>query len=86
MALFRAKNATAGDTAQRLRELGLSDSVALRGMVLASVVRKAGADRYFLDEQAWARRRNLTGSLALRVGVALALVVLAAVLYAIAGR
>lgn len=55
-------------------------------MVLAKVVRKAGPDRYFLDEQAWARRRQLKGSLVVRIAVALGLVVFAAVLYAVAGR
>ena len=57
---FRTANAVSGPSAQRLPKLGLKDTRVLRGMISAFVIRKAGPDRYFLDEGAWASRRHMT--------------------------
>jgi hypothetical protein len=57
---FRAAKALSGSNAQRLLKMGLKDTRVLRGMVAASVIRKAGPDRYFLDEAVWASRRHMT--------------------------
>jgi hypothetical protein len=76
---FRAARAMTGATARRLHELGLNDSGPLRRMVTSTIIRKAGPERYFLDDAAWASRRRLTGRTALRIalGLALALAALA---------
>lgn len=47
-----------GPTARPLRDLGLKDTVVLRGMIASAVIRKAGPERYFLDEAVWAARRH----------------------------
>lgn len=65
---FRAERAVSASSAQRLRDLGLKDSTILRGLVTCSVIRKAGPERFFLDEGAWtARRRPATWHLVLVV-------------------
>ena len=55
---FRAERAVSGSSAQRLRDLGLKDTRVLRELLTTSVIRKAGPDRYFLDEGVWAARRH----------------------------
>ena len=55
---FRTRRALSGATARRLRDLGLRDSQALRELIAGAVIRKAGPERYFLDETAWASRRD----------------------------
>jgi len=77
---FRGLRAVNLKAARQLRELGLNDSKALRGMVAATIIRRAGPQRYFLDESVWAGRRGVAGSTAVRVAVVLA--VLAAALTA----
>ena len=54
--VFRRHHAISGQAAQRLRDLGLKDSDVLRQLVVATVVRKAGPERYFLHEPTWAAR------------------------------
>ena len=78
---FRVQHALTGGTARPLRELGLHDSRTLRQMVESTVVRRAGPERYFLDEGTWAGRRQLQGRTILRVVLALALTAVAAALY-----
>ena len=55
---FRAERALSGPSARKLRELGLKDTQALRELVTSAVIRKAGPERYFLDERVWAERRH----------------------------
>jgi hypothetical protein len=55
---FLAERALSGPSARRLRDLGLKDSRVLQGLITAAVIRKAGPERYFLDESLWANRRQ----------------------------
>lgn len=55
---FRAERAVSPPSAQRLRDLGLKDTGVLRALVTSTVIRKAGPERYFLDERVWAARRH----------------------------
>lgn len=82
---FRAKQAVNADSSKRLRELGLGNSPALKRMVATLILRKAGPDRYFLDEQVWAGKRSLSGSTAIRIALVLGLAAVAAGIY-LAGR
>ena len=70
---FRSARAVTGATALPLRELRLNDSVPLRVMVAASLIRRAGPERYFLDEKAWASMRGLKGGTVLRLALGLLL-------------
>jgi len=79
--LFRAKGALTLGSAQGLRTLGLADSKALRTMVTDAVVRKAGPDRFFLDEAGWASRRRLNGRTMLRIAAAVGIALAAGALY-----
>jgi hypothetical protein len=65
---FRTERAVSGSSARRLRELGLKDSRVLQGLVKAAVIRKAGPERFFLDEELWASRRQPAWYLWLAVG------------------
>lgn len=56
---FQAERADTAPRARRLRDLGLRDSQVLQDLVASAVLRKAGPERYFLDEEVWARRRHL---------------------------
>lgn len=56
---FRSERAVSGASARRLRELGLKDTRVLKAMVTSAVIRKAGPERYFLDEGMWASRRHI---------------------------
>jgi hypothetical protein len=53
---FRAERALSGPSARRLRELGLKDTEVFRELIGLAVIRKAGPERYFLDEEVWAAR------------------------------
>ena len=55
---FRGERAISAPQAQRLRDLGLKESRFLTALVTSSVIRKAGPERYFLDEEVWAARRH----------------------------
>jgi hypothetical protein len=55
---FRTERALSGPTARRLRDLGLKDTEVLRGLIEAAVIRKAGPERFYLDEGVWAARRH----------------------------
>ena len=81
VSVFRAAGATNGSKARLLVELRLNNSVTLRDLVEARVVRKAGADRYFLDEDVWAQRRRISAGTALRVALPLILALVALFLY-----
>lgn len=72
---FRSAGALSGASARRLRDIGLNDSVTLRGMVTSEVIRRAGPERYFLDETAWAKRRQLRWRTLLRIGLVVALAI-----------
>ena len=78
---FRAANAVSGPSAQRLPSLGLKDTRVFRGMISSSVIRKAGPDRFFLDEGVWASRRHMTPRQLLMVAVGALVVLAAAALY-----
>lgn len=56
---FRSGHAVTNSMSRTLRALGLSDSPPLRLLVGSAVIRRAGPDRYFLDERTWASRRQL---------------------------
>ncbi len=77
---FRAEHATTGATARRLRDLGLNHSQALRQMVAAAVLRKAGPERFYLDEGVWATRSHLQGRTVVRLAVVFVAVLAAAAL------
>jgi hypothetical protein len=55
---FRAERALSGPSARRLKDLGLRDSRTLRELITSDVIRKAGPERYFLDERMWASRHH----------------------------
>jgi hypothetical protein len=55
---FRAERALSGPSARRLRDLGLKDTEVLRQLIATAVIRKAGPERFFLDEDVWAARRH----------------------------
>ncbi len=78
---FRAARALSGNTARRLADLRLTSSAALRVLLAERVIRKAGAERYFLDETLWANRRRMSGRAMARVGVAAALAAAASLVY-----
>lgn len=77
---FRARQALSGPSAQKLRDLGLKDTDQLRRMVAATILRKAGPERFFLHEPTWAARDDMSWKtvrrLALGAGVVVGLVVL----------
>lgn len=77
---FRAERAMSGPGARRLKDLGLKDSSALRGLVSLAVIRRAGPDRYFLDESLWTSRRHVEWSTVLRVGAVIVLIAAAAII------
>ena len=79
--VFRAAGAVNGRRAVLLADVRLNNSAALRDLVQSRVVRKAGADRYFLDEAVWAQRRRVAAGTLLRVAAPVGLALLAAWLY-----
>lgn len=78
---FRAANALSGPSAQPLFSLGLKDTRVFRSMISAAVIRKAGPDRYFLDEGVWASRGHMTSRQLLMAAVAALVVFGAGALY-----
>ena len=68
---FRGQRAVTLRTARSLSDLGLHNSQSLQRMVAAAVLRRAGPERYFLDETAWASRRTMSGRSVWRVGLTL---------------
>ncbi len=81
VSVFRAAGAVTGSKARHLADLRLNNGATLRELVASGVVRKAGADRYFIDEDAWARRRRLSTRMMLRVAVPVVLALAAGLLY-----
>lgn len=78
---FRAERAVSGSSARRLAELNLKLSRSLQDLIGASIVRKAGSERYYLDESVWATRRRLNGRGLARVAVVAALALIATLLF-----
>lgn len=78
---FRARKALSGPTAQRLRDLGLKDTAHLRRMVVETVLRKAGPERYFLHEPTWASRSHMSWQTVRRLAVATGLVLFVLAIY-----
>lgn len=66
---FRAQRAVSGQLACSLAALGLQESKALRDLVRASVIRRAGPERYFLDEASLVVRRQLRWSTIARLAI-----------------
>lgn len=64
---FRKRRAVSGRLAHTLGTLGLHDGRVLRDMVLANIIRKAGPERFFLDEDIWAARRQLHSTTVTRI-------------------
>ena len=56
--IFRVARAVTLRTARSLSDLGLNNSRALQHLVTVAILRRAGPERYFLDETAWAGRRS----------------------------
>ena len=81
VAVFRTHRALTARTALPLRELGLHESRALRGMVIETVLRRAGPERYYLDEGAWSARRQLNWRMVKRIGWAVAAAAVAVAVY-----
>ena len=50
---LRTAGAVSPEQARTLEELGVSKGVILRRLRERAVIRKAGADRYYLDEPSW---------------------------------
>jgi hypothetical protein len=55
---FRSERALSGQSARKLRELGVKDTEAFRGLIDTFVIRKAGPERFFLDEKVWVSQRK----------------------------
>lgn len=69
---FRGERAVTIKTAQSLRTLGLHNSQVLQHMVGSAIVRRAGPERYFLDEGVWAGRRSMSSRTLWRLTLAAA--------------
>lgn len=78
---FRAQHAVSGQSAQRLRDLGLKDTDQLRRMVAATILRKAGPERFFLHEPTWAARDNMSWKTVRRLAAGAGLIIAAWVIY-----
>lgn len=78
---FRSVRAVTLRTARSLSDLGLNNSQALQKMVTATILRRAGPERYFLDEAVWASRRSMSGRNAWRIGFALLIAAALGALY-----
>jgi hypothetical protein len=77
---FRAEQAMSGPGARRLKDLGLTNSSALQGLISLAVIRRAGPERYFLDESLWTSRRHLEWRTVLRITMVVVLVAVAALI------
>ena len=82
---FRHERAVTIRAAKSLSDLRLHDSKILQSMVGAAILRRAGPNRYFLDERVWASRRTVSTRTMLRVVVGVVLSVSAIAIY-LAGR
>ena len=72
---MRAAGAVSRERARTLEELGIARGVALRRLRERAVVRQAGPDRFYLDEESWeAVRRQRRRAASIIVAIALALV------------
>lgn len=71
--IFRVARAVTLRTARSLSDLGLNNSQALQHLVTTAILRRAGPERYFLDETVWASRRSMSGRNVWRIGLALLL-------------
>lgn len=77
---LRTAGATDPAHARTLEELGLSDGLILHRLRDRAVVRHAGPDRYYLDEESWnAVRRSRRR--AIHVSWLIALIILLAILF-----
>lgn len=68
---FRKAGAKSGTTARKLRELGLVGNPVLKGLVDRNVIRRAGPERYFLDETAWQSEKGMSNTSFVRVAIAI---------------
>jgi hypothetical protein len=78
---FRRRRAISGAAAQRLRDLGLKDSQTLRDLIGETIVRKAGPERFFLHEAAWAARDHMSWRTVGLLGAMTGLLCVATALY-----
>jgi hypothetical protein len=79
--IFRRHWATNAAAARRLRDMGLKDTDVLQGLVAATILRRAGPERYFLHEETWAARSHMSWHTVQRLAILVALIGLAAALY-----
>jgi hypothetical protein len=78
---FRARSALSGPTAQRLRDLGLKDSPHLQGMVTATILRKAGPERFFLHEATWAAKDHMSWQTVRKLAISAVILVAVIAIY-----
>ena len=78
---FRVQRALTMKSAVTLGKLGLGESETLRGMLAAAIIRRAGPERYYLDESLLASKRQLSGSTVFRVALGIVAVATAVALY-----
>jgi hypothetical protein len=79
--VFRGRGAISGVGAKKLRDLGLKDTPVLRQLITATIVRKAGPERFFLHEPTWAARGQLSWRAVRQLGLAVGVVAIGAVTY-----
>ena len=77
----RMAGATSPQQARTLEELGISRGFVLRRLRERAVIRQAGADRFYLDEESWAAVRRVRRR-AVHVTWVIALIIVLAVLFA----
>jgi hypothetical protein len=78
---FRTARAVSIRAARSLADLGLNNTQVFQSMVGAAIVRRAGPERFFLDEDVWARRRAMSGRNVWRLLLAATFAVAAAAYY-----
>ena len=78
---LRMAGATSPQQARTLEELGISRGLVLRRLRERAVVRLAGPDRFYLDEQSWAAVRR-SRRRAIHISWVIALIIVLAVLFA----
>jgi hypothetical protein len=79
---FRVQRALTLKTALPLNQLGIgASSETLRGMLVKGTIRRAGPERYYLDERLLASQRQLSGRLVFRIGLGIVAVATAVALY-----
>lgn len=78
VARFAAAGATSRETARTLDEVGAAPGLILRRLRDRAVIREAGEDRYYLDEESWeAVRRSRRRAIHVAAVIALALLLAA---------